>query len=260
MSHPDSTTAESQAQSIEQGQEEPQTDAVPYLQEARRRLRSRENQLRHECPAAHQRSSSRSPHEPRPSRRAPFPLSHKHRHNRIILPDRVDKLDGAGAAWGLIHHEGPFDCTYRERNTKKGYSPVDACRETHAATLRSTPPEFIMESLLYHEPLQGCAMYTPGSVDYDGTFYDYEQYDMRQLDEQNYPMIPKVQQTRKTKYPSDGNSADGMWFWHWFRQYRKKRKEDKQAQQQSVAIEPEPDPSDDPEKCSTSQSFKSCEK
>lgn len=192
MSHPDSTTAESQAQSIEQGQEEPQTDAVPYLQEARRRLRSRENQLRHECPAAHQRSSSRSPHEPRPPRRAPFPLSYKHRHNRIILPDRVDKLDGAGAAWGLIHHEGPFDCTYRERNTKKGYSPVDACRETHAATLRSTPPEFIMESLLYHEPLQGCAMYTPGSVDYDGTFYDYEQYDMRQLDEQNYPMIPKV--------------------------------------------------------------------
>ncbi|KAI5288004.1 hypothetical protein KEM54_005545 [Ascosphaera aggregata] len=152
-------------------------------------------------------------------------------------------LDGAAAVWGSFHHEGPYDCAYRERNTRKGYAPVDALRESNAATLRSTPPVYIMESLLCQKPLRGCATYPPGSVDYDGVEYNYEQFEMQILDRQNYSMMPRDKRCPKTELPpeqrvfqDEGNPNGLTWFWDWFRAYRKKRKERKKQKERQLGM------------------------
>lgn len=105
--------------------------------------------------------------------------SHSHRHRRPrytsrVKPDTIDKLDG-NLYGGPYHHEGPFDAACRERNRSSKYSPIDALKHSNEEVLKATPREKIIDSLTKHRPLDGVAYYPPGTVDWTGHMYDYEE-------------------------------------------------------------------------------------
>ncbi|KAI5310699.1 hypothetical protein KEM55_003277 [Ascosphaera atra] len=178
----------------------------------------------------------------RPEFRMPRP---NRRNTALILPDVVDRLDGAAAVWGLWHHEGPYDCAYRERNQRRGHRPVDALKTSNAETLRSTPPEHIWRCIVDRRPLEGCAQYAPGSIDYDGVLYQYEEFEMQALDRQNYGL----QMMKKSDEKADAFTVDAApdagekteeeltWLWTYLRQCRNKKKEEKRARKKAQAFE-----------------------
>ncbi|EHY53921.1 hypothetical protein HRR83_004563 [Exophiala dermatitidis] len=94
-----------------------------------------------------------------------------------IPPDIIDNLDhSGGAAW---HHGGPYDATLYARNNSSNpiSSPVAAVAESNAETLKATPKEKIIDSVVRHRPLDGVAVYPPGSQDPMGNKYSYEEGD-----------------------------------------------------------------------------------
>ena len=97
----------------------------------------------------------------------------RHRHSHRVKPDSIDKLDNLYG--GIYHHEGPFDAASRERNRSSKYSPIDALKNSNEEALKATPRERIIDSLTKHRPLDGVAYYPPGTADWTGHTYDYEE-------------------------------------------------------------------------------------
>jgi hypothetical protein len=71
------------------------------------------------------------------------------------------------------HHDGPYEATLAARQIP-GRAPVDALKESNAAILAATPAASIRDCLENHYPLQGVAMYPPGTCGLG----DYEEYDV----------------------------------------------------------------------------------
>lgn len=94
----------------------------------------------------------------------------KHHH---IAPDTIDTLDSAGI--GHYHHEGPYDATLLARNNSYTSSPVAAVAGTNTEALKATPREKIVDSVTSHRPLEGVAIYPPGTTDPEGRTYHYQE-------------------------------------------------------------------------------------
>jgi len=86
--------------------------------------------------------------------------------------DVIDDLDNVG---GKYHHEGPFDATYYTRNTSFNSSPLEALSWSNEEALKATPKERILDSVKGHRPLDGVATYPPGSIDENGSSYNYKE-------------------------------------------------------------------------------------
>ncbi|KAL7939760.1 hypothetical protein V8C35DRAFT_287593 [Trichoderma chlorosporum] len=96
-----------------------------------------------------------------------------YRHRpRISDTDMIDALDTIG---GMYHHGGPYDATLRSRNLDPKTSPVEAVKESNLAALRATPPEYVVDSLRHHVPLQGTSTIPSGEYDYRGARMSYEE-------------------------------------------------------------------------------------
>lgn len=101
----------------------------------------------------------------------------KHHH---IAPDTIDTLDNVGL--GQYHHEGPYDATLLARNNSFSSSPVAAVAGTTTETLKATPHEKIVDSVTSHRPLEGVAVYPPGTTDPEGRTYHYQEGENMMID------------------------------------------------------------------------------
>ena len=110
-------------------------------------------------------------------------IADKSRHvtkKHQIRPDTIDNLDTVGA--GAYHHSGPYDATLLARNNTRD-SPLAALKDSNAETLKATPRENVLDSVRGHRPLDGVAVYPPGSIDrLTGQIYDYEQGENMMID------------------------------------------------------------------------------
>lgn len=104
--------------------------------------------------------------------------SHLKKHHQI-KPDTIDQLDNVGKSY---HHEGPFDATYRARNTSYKNSPVEALASSNEETLKATPRANVLDSINSHRPLDGVATIPNGMPDRDGRVYRYEEGDNMMID------------------------------------------------------------------------------
>jgi len=88
-----------------------------------------------------------------------------------VPADIIDSLDMTFG--GPYHHEGPFDATLAARNRHSWKSPVDATKIGNQMALDATAPADIQNALEMHRPLEGVAVFEPGSVT-DGKRLSYE--------------------------------------------------------------------------------------
>lgn len=103
----------------------------------------------------------------------------------------IDRLDNVGGF--SYHHEGPYDATYRAKNTSKKHGPVYALKHSNEAALKATPRDKIIDSLEGRRPLDGVAFFPPGTTDRDGQKYDYqEEYGMTNEDPGDYKPWPRT--------------------------------------------------------------------
>ncbi|KAF3905605.1 hypothetical protein AA313_de0209982 [Arthrobotrys entomopaga] len=142
---------------------------------------------------------------------------------RVLAADTIDSLD---TSFGLFtfHHEGPYDATLSHRNRNPLKSPVQATRFGNEMALRATLPQDIENSLQFGRPLEGVAIFPPGTRAVGGEVLEYDEYDLNRRDG-NYRRYPGVQyrdEDLKGKGIEgyDGDLAD------------KKRKEAKKQQKQ----------------------------
>jgi hypothetical protein len=136
------------------------------------------------------------PHAPRHSsadvvqQRRPRKVSH------IPGPDTIDRL---GTVVGTPYHlDGPYEATLAARQIP-GRAPVDALKESNAATLAATPAASIRDCLEHHYPLQGTAMFPPGA----GGLAEYEEYDVMVRDG-NYKRWDHIVSIRHAELDSKG--------------------------------------------------------
>ncbi|KAK9356194.1 hypothetical protein V1505DRAFT_371297 [Lipomyces doorenjongii] len=109
--------------------------------------------------------------------------SHKaHRHRRhSFATDPIDRLDHSFGIGFEYHHEGPFDCASRARNSGP-MAPIDALVRTNALALSAVPPAKIADAVNNSRPIDGVAVPGQSNVQYDAE-------DINVLDEFQNPMI-----------------------------------------------------------------------
>ncbi|KAK9373889.1 uncharacterized protein V1513DRAFT_136376 [Lipomyces chichibuensis] len=109
--------------------------------------------------------------------------SHKsHRTRRhSFATDPIDRLDHSFGIGFEYHHEGPFDCASRARNSGP-MAPIDALTRTNALALSAVPPAKIADAVNSNRPIDGVAV--PGQSN-----MQYEAEDINVLDEFQNPMI-----------------------------------------------------------------------
>ncbi|KAK6541162.1 hypothetical protein TWF694_008533 [Orbilia ellipsospora] len=179
---------------------------------------------------------SRAPHSHRNSmHRSNGPRAPAKRHSRnegrnrpnpqrVLAADTIDSLD---TSFGIFtfHHEGPYDATLSHRNRNPLKSPVQATRFGNEMALKATLPQDIENSLQFGRPLEGVAIFPPGTKVVGGEVLEYDEYDLNRKDG-NYRRYPGVQYREEDLKGKgiegyDGDLAD------------KKRKEAKKQQRQS---------------------------
>ncbi|KAK6336501.1 hypothetical protein TWF696_002051 [Orbilia brochopaga] len=146
---------------------------------------------------------------------------HKRRSKHDVKPrpsgqrgspaDTIDQLD---TSFGLFtfHHEGPYDATLSHRNRNPMKSPVQATRYGNAMALRATAPQDIENSIQFGRPLDGVALFPPGTQVANGAVLQYEEYDVNRKDGnfRRYPGIKYRDEDLKGKGIEgyDGDLAD----------------------------------------------------
>ncbi|KAK9245988.1 hypothetical protein V1506DRAFT_473288 [Lipomyces tetrasporus] len=122
------------------------------------------------------RSDKSSLHHSRPHK------SSRHRQRRHSLAtDPIDKLDHSFGIGFEYHHEGPFDCASRARNSGP-MAPIDALARTNALALAAVPPAKVADAVNNSLPIDGVAVPDQSNV-------QYEAEDINMLDEFRDPMI-----------------------------------------------------------------------
>ncbi|KAK9237400.1 hypothetical protein V1525DRAFT_160985 [Lipomyces kononenkoae] len=109
--------------------------------------------------------------------------SHKSKHSsrHASATDPIDRLDHSFGIGLEYHHEGPFDCASRARNSGP-MAPIDALTRTNALALSAVPPAKIAEAVNNSRPIDGVAV--PGQAN-----VEYEAEDINVLDEFLNPMV-----------------------------------------------------------------------
>ncbi|KAK9387596.1 hypothetical protein V1515DRAFT_586380 [Lipomyces mesembrius] len=106
--------------------------------------------------------------------------SHRHRRHSFAT-DPIDRLDHSFGIGFEYHHEGPFDCASRARNSGR-MAPIDALVRTNALALSAVPPAKVVDAVNHSRPIDGVAV--PGQSD-----VQYDAEDINVLDEFQNPMI-----------------------------------------------------------------------
>ncbi|KAK9370660.1 hypothetical protein V1509DRAFT_607741 [Lipomyces kononenkoae] len=107
--------------------------------------------------------------------------SHKSSHRHSLATDPIDRLDHSFGIGREYHHEGPFDCASRARNSGP-MAPVDALSRTNALALSAVPPTKVADAMNNGRPIDGVVV--PGQSN-----VQYETEDINVLDEFQNPMI-----------------------------------------------------------------------
>ena len=130
-------------------------------------------------------------------------LADKARHvtkKHAVRPDSIDGLDDSGV--GRYHHEGPYDATLFARNNSWKSSPVAAVAETNDEALKATPHDKIVDAVKGHHPLDGTAVFPPGTVDREGQEYNYTEGENMMVEE-NAPGGPYKRWPGLQYHPDD---------------------------------------------------------
>ncbi|KAK9325216.1 hypothetical protein V1517DRAFT_315054 [Lipomyces orientalis] len=123
----------------------------------------------------HDRTDKSSSHHCRPHK------SPRHRRRPSLTTDPIDRLDHSFGIGFEYHHEGPFDCASRARNSGP-MAPIDALARTNALALSAVPPAKIADAVNNSRPIDGVAVPDQSNV-------QYEAEDINVLEEFQNPMI-----------------------------------------------------------------------
>ncbi|KAJ6257831.1 hypothetical protein Dda_7620 [Drechslerella dactyloides] len=165
------------------------------------------------------------PHPPpqqRTMQRGDGPRLPNKRHSRHEAKPRpsgqrnspADTIDHLDTSFGLFtfHHEGPYDATLSHRNRNPLKSPIQATRYGNEMALKATAPQDIENSLQFGRPLDGVALFPPGTKVANGEVLQYEEYDVNRKDGnfRRYPGIKYRDEDLKGKGIEgyDGDLAD----------------------------------------------------